>query len=179
MKIIRLPRLASVRVECYPIRMKKIAWILAAKVLLIGNCIAAPAAGDKAVYSYTQGREVGTITYEITADLGQNKFTVRYQSPSQDYSITKTLLADDPKLMSAQSIENCRKMMSKNPSQEIATLEALEVNGQAVMTCHISNPQSDENWWYGDVPFGLVKKEIRKDDILTRMTAELISFEKH
>ncbi len=151
--------------------MKPFTWV---SLMISSVTYAGPSVGEKAVYSWTEGRDSGTSTREVVESLGTGKFRVRHTSHLQDVTMTDDLTYSVKLRDSAQSQSNCDALLDQ--PNDRATLEIIELMGQQIPTCHISRPNTLEDWWYGDVPFATVKKEIRKDDINTRFTAELISF---
>jgi hypothetical protein len=146
------------------------------------SAIAQPAVGDKVVYSVTMARDTATFTKEVTSvDAVKGNYTVRNTDNlygSHDYSATSEWAKENKWIGSASSLQTCKDLLDGSRAGSFASLESLTIMGTTIQACHI-RPSQGEDWWFGDVPFGLIKKEIRPDDVFTRMTSELVSFEKH
>lgn len=138
---------------------------------------ATPEVGDKVVYDTYMGRQNSTVTKEIVSNLGSNEFTVHYTTtnPSFDYNYNVTIDPNNTQCASAQSIEKCKALTSR--PDELASIETIKIANKDVIACHISTP-GPQDWWYGDVPFCLIKKEINPTDPNGRLSAELSDFVK-
>ncbi|MBC7691083.1 MAG: hypothetical protein H7222_04890 [Methylotenera sp.] len=146
-----------------------------------------PAVGDRATYATTLGRELSSLTEEVTSvDLQSGTYLVQVTRAGRNglptTSTNRVTMSDDVALANAAvSADTCNfaltRFQSASPRPgQYAKLESEQY--RSLQTCHI-HLGDEQDWWFAQAPFSLFRKEYCKDHPLRSMTAELMTFEKH
>jgi hypothetical protein len=144
------------------------------------NCLASVAVGDFAEYGMAEGRRTYFAERKVeSVEAEKGTVTILSRTDLTEYrSVEK--IADLETLMAAgDSIENCQALLQTFPRDKDAKAAIVHsgVDGKNMDLCYLF-VAADQLWVYGNVPFGLVSKEIRADDPEARLVASLIRFEK-
>ncbi len=152
---------------------------IAAAILLSSTfAFAYPAVGDKVTWTGSEDKMDGTktpvsATKEVTKwDMTAHKWTVKFDMTKGDQTTTEEIVAS-----CLWNPDEWQMVMTKC-AEKGGTMEDVTVKTGTYHTCRMTVTADDGRilkTWMGDVPFGMIKKEITDVTGGTKTTLELDS----
>ncbi|UYL09723.1 hypothetical protein B9G69_003930 [Bdellovibrio sp. SKB1291214] len=153
--------------------------VIAAALLLSSNiALAYPALGDKVTWKGSEDKLDGTstpvsATKEVTAwDMDAHKWTVKFDMTKGDQTTTEQIVTS-----CLWNPEEWQLLMAKC-AEKGGTMEDVAVTTGTYSACRMTVTADDGRvikTWMGDVPFGLIKKEVTDVTAGTKTTLAIES----